>query len=517
MDAKLIAVSGTRAKAEFPLFGDSETIVGRDPENAVVISDAQVSRRHVALRMDDHRWFARDLGSANGTELNGLRIQSERQIRDGDLLVVGGTKLEFIYPGEPRTVPQKRLVLRMFSSRALGRRRWLISATGVALVIVALALALERGRSRERARLEEQQRRLQTKRQEAELAFQRGKSLIRAGNWLAAKAELEQVERVDPDFSNLSEYKRRTETEIPNQQYLAEAEEALGKDDLGRASQALARVSADSLQYERLGALQVALNEKAGSKLRQAQAELEAEDFARTADLAKEVLRVFPADSDARYFDAVASQALKKERRARPVKASTPPGPVVRALERFTAGDFAAAIALADSCARTVTQCAALAKRTREFHELNQRVDSLDVDHLRRLIALDREITGGRGSSWCEKAKLRLSGMLLRQASAAQSAQEWGKAGSLAKEAVRIDPTNASASAILEEAKGKARDIYLSGYGLRETESDAAVAKFKEVLQLTSPSDENYQRAKFWLEKLSNEDKRVHGRAADID
>ena len=69
-------------------FDQPEVSIGRTAENDVVLEDAGVSRRHVVIRNQGGRFYAQDMGSANGTEVNGSRIVEE-QLRSGDTLAVG--------------------------------------------------------------------------------------------------------------------------------------------------------------------------------------------------------------------------------------------------------------------------------------------------------------------------------------------------------------------------------------------------------------------------------------------
>ncbi|MFB0536434.1 MAG: FHA domain-containing protein [Anaerolineae bacterium] len=53
-------------------------IIGREAGNDVVISDPQVSRRHASLAWDGRQFIIQDLGSANGTFVNGERLTAPR-------------------------------------------------------------------------------------------------------------------------------------------------------------------------------------------------------------------------------------------------------------------------------------------------------------------------------------------------------------------------------------------------------------------------------------------------------
>lgn len=66
-----------------------ETNVGRDLANDIPIGDPEVSRRHARFLLRDDSVFVEDLGSTNGTFLNGERIASPQQLRKGDVITLG--------------------------------------------------------------------------------------------------------------------------------------------------------------------------------------------------------------------------------------------------------------------------------------------------------------------------------------------------------------------------------------------------------------------------------------------
>jgi pSer/pThr/pTyr-binding forkhead associated (FHA) protein len=74
---------------------DEEPIViGRMPECTVVVEDTNVSRRHAEVRRDGPDVVVSDLGSTNGTRVNGAQV-STRRLNDGDEITVGRTSLRF--------------------------------------------------------------------------------------------------------------------------------------------------------------------------------------------------------------------------------------------------------------------------------------------------------------------------------------------------------------------------------------------------------------------------------------
>jgi pSer/pThr/pTyr-binding forkhead associated (FHA) protein len=69
-------------------------VIGRSRECDVRVDDANVSRRHAEIRKDGDDYWVADLGSTNGTELNGRRVERSR-LADGDRISVGSSDLRF--------------------------------------------------------------------------------------------------------------------------------------------------------------------------------------------------------------------------------------------------------------------------------------------------------------------------------------------------------------------------------------------------------------------------------------
>ena len=71
-----------------------ELFVGRRPSCDICLDFENVSGKHCIFRLINGVWHVRDMGSTNGTTVNGARVK-ERRLADGDEIAVGGTRLRF--------------------------------------------------------------------------------------------------------------------------------------------------------------------------------------------------------------------------------------------------------------------------------------------------------------------------------------------------------------------------------------------------------------------------------------
>jgi hypothetical protein len=67
----------------------ASTSIGRDAGNDVPLSDEAASARHAVLELRDGEWWIEDLGSTNGTVVNGTRIERAERLHFGDELAIG--------------------------------------------------------------------------------------------------------------------------------------------------------------------------------------------------------------------------------------------------------------------------------------------------------------------------------------------------------------------------------------------------------------------------------------------
>lgn len=88
MAFQFVMRTGPTPGTVFPLEGDQLTI-GRDSTNGVAINDPEVSRRHSRLLFQGGKYVLEDLGSTNGTFVNGQRLSGPHVLKAGDVVALG--------------------------------------------------------------------------------------------------------------------------------------------------------------------------------------------------------------------------------------------------------------------------------------------------------------------------------------------------------------------------------------------------------------------------------------------
>jgi VWFA-related protein len=100
---QLTAVSGQRRGERFGLVLDGPKAIGRAADCALVLdNDPEVSQRHCQLRFSGAHLMIEDLGSTNGTRVNGVPIAAAYALADGDIVGIGRTELRVTWPQTPQ-------------------------------------------------------------------------------------------------------------------------------------------------------------------------------------------------------------------------------------------------------------------------------------------------------------------------------------------------------------------------------------------------------------------------------
>ena len=107
MDFELVVVQGRSATSSIKL-ADGVTIIGRQDDCQLRIKSSQVSRKHCELFEKKGLLLVKDLGSSNGTLVNGKKVQGQRVLEPGDELTIGPVQLRVAKLGADHGAPRPR-------------------------------------------------------------------------------------------------------------------------------------------------------------------------------------------------------------------------------------------------------------------------------------------------------------------------------------------------------------------------------------------------------------------------
>ncbi len=122
-----LEITKGKAVVQSPL-GDEAMSIGRQPGNSIVINDPDISRQHCVIDRVDGRYRIFDVGSRNGTVVNGRKVQ-HAELASGDVIVLGKTVAHF------RDAPQhKRRSVAII-------RHWLVWVPAMSVFLVTAFIA----------------------------------------------------------------------------------------------------------------------------------------------------------------------------------------------------------------------------------------------------------------------------------------------------------------------------------------------------------------------------------------
>lgn len=105
---KLVAVGGKLRGKEF-ILEEGENTLGRSHEASISIAVEGISKRHLQITVNGKSAFVEDLGSANGTIVNGQVIK-KITLKDGDKIVLPNLILQFVYVIEKKVIIKKKIL-----------------------------------------------------------------------------------------------------------------------------------------------------------------------------------------------------------------------------------------------------------------------------------------------------------------------------------------------------------------------------------------------------------------------
>ena len=144
---RLVITAGPGKGREFKL--RAKATLGRAPDNDIILEDPKVSRRHAVIAFTEQRYSVTDLGSANGTFVNGIMVREPNHpLRAEDVIAVGDTELTFY-----EVPPSAKTALTQPSAQPVPKpmgkvttQAWIAGAAVLVICLIAVSvIALLRG------------------------------------------------------------------------------------------------------------------------------------------------------------------------------------------------------------------------------------------------------------------------------------------------------------------------------------------------------------------------------------
>jgi pSer/pThr/pTyr-binding forkhead associated (FHA) protein len=384
--AKLVCSAGPASGEEFPLSGDEVTI-GRAADATVSVPDTSVSRKHALVRKTDAGWAVSDLGSGNGTIVNGEVISEEQLLSNDDVITLGDSEFQFVDPGAgagsdalaptPRRAPVRTSrtgggsTSRPRTSRAARldedpavaakkkRKLFIVAGTTLA-VVMALGVGFKAISNKKEAEARAKAAVVKQKRDELLAEFQSAKTLIKDARFDEARQSLEAILGADeeaqvlrPDEKkSIGTYLETANREVPNEQGLQEAGKALAADQLGQAAAVLGKIKTSIPSTEkRLDTLKSTLETRLGEKVVEARKKLSSapRDLAtqeQVKAMAEDIMAARPEDRDAPDIKKQAEDNIARIKNPN-LPPPIPETPHLEVMNRFRNGDQSGAVSLA--------------------------------------------------------------------------------------------------------------------------------------------------------------------------
>lgn len=310
-----------RGKSHDVLAGES--LVGRGLDCQIVLADPAVSRKHFKIVRSGDEAVLMDLGGANGTLVNGQKVQ-RKVLEPGDRIDVGTSVLEVVIDGQASKVRSAPAPMRQVTEESgpmhaepaaagkpAGGRKWLIPAViGVLLLVIGgVAAWLLLAPAQPAPAGEGEAPAEGAAGAEADDAARKkllaeAKTLIEDGEFEEAKDLLRKPRRQYPDDEELQSLYKKAKAEAANQEKLTEAKEALAAKDYAGAFEKLGSIPKDSdLFADAEEELTSARSRYADERLREASAVM-ATDSAKAVAILDELLQLLPDNAAAKALRA---------------------------------------------------------------------------------------------------------------------------------------------------------------------------------------------------------------------
>jgi len=519
--ARLVGIVGADEGREFAV-NEREVGIGRVPSNDVVLSDHSVSREHARLLNQGDSFALIDLRSANGTFVNGQRIDRAK-VRSGDELGFGNARFRFleigdvfkpvdasgapVLPGAQAGVWHRLRESPHFKSVLISASMLLVTIT------VTIVILLVRGGGSD----------AKPQRDTIFQYYLQGVEAFKQRDWTTAETQFSIIRGLDGEHKRARQYLEEIGREKRFETQLAAARTSRGNGDLAQAY-AQASSIVDSLYSPEANEIMRDVDAELDARVARARTTLDAGNATEALELLVSVDRVRPGRPDVLALRDRAAQSLgsgetvvetpspPRAESPRPSPRTEKPrgrsSPLDRATGLFSDGKTQEALKALDA-AGDGRESKVLRAKIDKFNKVyaqalaehrNKRTQPA-IKQLKQAKAFVSKIVSGK-SRIADEIHRKLADMHYVQGMEPMLARRYAEAYRNFKTAVTYMPGHGPSSRQLEALTGKAKEFYEEGYRLKDMEPDTARQRWKLVMQIVPSNNEYYRKAKQRLNAL---------------
>ncbi|MBI5508333.1 MAG: FHA domain-containing protein [Deltaproteobacteria bacterium] len=541
--ARLVGTAGKDTGREFAI-SEREIAIGRGPSNAVVLGDSSVSREHARLLHEGDNYILVDLRSANGTFVNGQRVDRAR-LRSGDEVGFGSSRFRFLEIGDvfkpvdasgAPVLPGAKAGVWLQLRQSPHFRSVLVSALILAftLIVTAVILVVRANSSGGRPRRDTIFR-----------YYLQGVEAFKRRQWSDAEAQFKIIVGLDPSHARGQQYLQELAREKELALQLQAARTSVQAGDLAQGYAQASGIT-DSVYTPEAAELLRGVDAELDLRVSRAKGALETSQPAVALKLLDGVESVRPGRPDVaalrdraraatgapaapapspdkpepagrrtggRTVDDDNRGAAKEadagdDEPASPKRQGFGSGVTARATAAFASGDPALAMRILEAAAdnrdvqvlkNKILRFQKVYDGAKEEHRA-KRADAA-IKELKQAKAFEAKITGG-DSDLVEEIDRKIADMYYVQGMASYLAGRYPDAYRELKTALSFDSGHRPSQKKLDDLADKAKEIFDDG--ARAQASDVAKAKerFRLVLQIVSPATDTYRKARERLDAL---------------
>ncbi len=244
---KIVRIADKFAGEEFMLTDTANTI-GRTEDNYILLSDQSISRNHANITILGNTFSVKDLGSSNGTFVNGKRVNGDTAIQPGDQIRFGNVSFVFV-PASQQIDP--RLYARKNSNDKKTITIFLlIFAAFVIIIVVVLFLVSFISKKNATNRPPENEIAQEITETDLTSKLDEAEKLFKDKHFAAAKSVIAPIKETWPDDQRLLELEDKIEFEIRMEKFITNGNAMVDEKNYEKGIELFKEVTPKSINYD---------------------------------------------------------------------------------------------------------------------------------------------------------------------------------------------------------------------------------------------------------------------------